>query len=301
MMKLFNLFQKGQDLPPGSDSGEPSPDQPIQEPDPQTVQEGAPSEEVVMPSSEPAAESAAPEAAVKPERAASEPSEEVVSRSPDSEKTEQPISSGPALVEKPAPRHSWFYRFLNFMLGRDTRVGRILRPFLRWAAAITGLFALGLLAGYLLLYQPTQQNLDAANEQLNQQKTEMERLQAQITVLQNSVVAADQAVQAAQVNLSKAEARNNLLVLIYDVANARTYLAQKDGAKVMTAIDQARTDLTTFQPYLVAAKKDLSDELNGRLETVRSVLVRDAQQAQVDLDSLYNALLAANQLLFGAK
>jgi hypothetical protein len=209
--------------------------------------------------------------------------------------------AAPAEPIQPAaelPQHSWLYRFLNFLLGRESRLGRIMRPFLRWTASIVGLFALGLLAGYLLIYRPTQKSLDDASLQLSQQKAEVSRLQAQIGDLQNSINAANQANQAAQDSLKKAQARNNLLVLIYDVANARTFLAQKDGAKVMTAMDQARTDLDVIQPYLVTNKKELADELNGRLETVRSVLVRDAQQAQVDLDSLYNALLAANNLLF---
>ncbi len=212
-----------------------------------------------------------------------------------------PASEPSAAVYVPPRRRSWLYRFLNFLLGADTRLGRIMRPVLRWTAAVVGLFALGLLAGFLLIYQPTQQGLDAANLKISQQKADLDRQQAQMADLQNTLTAANQANQVSQDALKKAQARNGLLVLISDVANARTYLAQKDGAKVMAAMDQARQDLNGIQPYLLANKKELSDELNGRLETVRSVLVRDAQQAQVDLDNLYTALLAANNLLFGSQ
>ncbi len=200
-----------------------------------------------------------------------------------------------------APRRSWFYRLLRFMFSPETRMGRFMRPFLRWTAAVVGLFALGLLVAYLLLYQPTSRQLAAANDQIAQLNGEIGRLQTDSTGLQNSLAAADQRLKTALDDLQKAEARNNLLVVIYDIANARTSLAQKDGAKVMSTLLQAQSDMQVLQPYLVANKKELADELNSRLETVRSVLVRDSQMAQSDLDNLYTALIAANDLLFGSK
>jgi hypothetical protein len=298
-MKSFKFNQKGQAFSAESGPGGPSENLPGQGPASEPDSEIQPPVGAGEPPSAPSAPADNP---VQPAPAASpavDKGETSASKSLEPDQAGEPALPASPISEVEAPRHSWFYRFLNFLLGPNTRVGRIMRPFLRWAAAITGLFALGLLAGYLLLFQPTQQGLDGANAQVSLQKAEVTRLQGEITVLQNSVVAANKANQAAQEGLAKAQARNNLLVLIYDVANARYYLALKDGAKVMTAIDQARTDLDTLLPYLAASKKDLADELNGRLETVRSVLVRDSQQAQVDLDSLYNALLAANGLLFG--
>jgi hypothetical protein len=196
-------------------------------------------------------------------------------------------------------RRSWFYRVLRFMFSPETRLGRVMRPFLRWTAAVVGLFALGLLAGYLLLYQPTLRQLGAAIGQIEQKNSEIARLQGETASLQNTLVAADQRLQTAQGDLVKAQARNNLLVVIYDIANARTYLAQKNGAKVMETLQQAQVDLQAIQPYLVANDKELADELSGRLQTVSSVLVRDSQLAVSDLNNLYDALLAANDLLFG--
>jgi len=119
--------------------------------------------------------------------------------------------------------------------------------------------------------------------------------------LQNTLTTANKAVQGAQEELKKAQARNSLLVVIYDIANARTYLAQKDGAKLINILDKTSTDLDAVQPYLLTAHKDLADELKSRLETVRSVVIRDAQLAQSDLDNLYSALIAANDLVFGSK
>lgn len=203
--------------------------------------------------------------------------------------------------EKAAPaKPSWIFRFFNFLLGADSRLGRVMRTILRWTAAVVGLFALGLLAGYLLLYQPAQKGLDSANQQIGQANAEISQLQGQVTGLQNTLATANQAVQTVQDELKKAQARNNLLVVIYDIANARTYLAQKDGAKLINTLDKTSTDLDAVQPYLLTVQKSLADELKSRLETVRSVVIRDAQLAQSDLDNLYSALLAANDLIFGS-
>ncbi len=221
--------------------------------------------------------------------------EQAVEEKPSSE-GEAGAATGPAAV--PA-RRSWFYRFLYFTFSPETRLGRVMRPFLRWTAAVVGLFALGLLAGYLLLYQPVRQQLDAANSQLGQQNNEITRLQGEAVSLQNTLVTANQRLQSAQDGLQKAQARNNLLVVIYDVANARTYLAQKDGGKVLQAIQKAQADMQMVQPYMAANKKELADELTSRLATVNSTLARDPQLAASDLNNLYEALLAANDLLFG--
>jgi len=214
---------------------------------------------------------------------------------------DQPEVKGGKKEPSATSGHSWVYHVFNFFLGKETRLGRIMRPVLRWAAAVVGLFALGLLAGYLLLYQPSQKGLDSANLQILQGQNEMNQLKTQVVGLQSTLTTANLSVKGAQDEIQKAQARNSLLVVIFDVANARTYLAQKDGAKLISALDKARTDLDVVQPYILGVKKDLSDELNSRMETVRSVVVRDSTLAQSDLENLYTALLAANDVLFGPK
>ena len=223
---------------------------------------------------------------------------------PDQPATPEPLAAAAEVGVPPeaAPkRHSWVYHVFNFLFGKETAVGRILRPTIRVLATVVGLVGLGLMAGYFLLYQPTQQAVDSARQQNAALNNQITGLQNDISVLQTSVAASNQAVQGAQDSLTKAQARNGLLVVLYDVSNARTYLAQKDGANLMKTLDQARTDLDAIQPYLQTTKKDLADELNARLETVRSVVVRDATLAQSDLDNLYTALSTADTLLFPQK
>jgi hypothetical protein len=220
---------------------------------------------------------------------------------PVTQSTEEGNNPESAVPVAAARRHSWVYHFFNFLLGKNTRVGRVMRPILRWTAAIFGLFALGLLAGYILLYQPTQAELDAANGRVGQVNASLASAKAQATGLQSSLTAANQAAKKAQEDTTRALARNDLLIVIYDIANARTYLAQKDGAKLMAALDKARADLAVVQPYIQSVKKELADELTSRMETVRTVVVRDSTLAQSDLDNLYTVLLTADEMLFGEK
>jgi hypothetical protein len=210
-----------------------------------------------------------------------------------------PVPEGPISKEPEPPHHSWIYHVFNFLLGAKTPVGRVTRPVLRWLATVVGLVALVLMAGYLLLYQPTQNALVASQQQNAALSEQIKSLQDQVAGLQNTLTAANQSVKTAQDAATKAQARNTLLIVVYDIANARTYLAQKDGANLMKTLNQARADLDFVLPYLQSAKPDLADELNSRLETVRSVVVRDATLAQSDLDNLYTALTSANNLLFG--
>jgi prefoldin subunit 5 len=191
------------------------------------------------------------------------------------------------------------YHVFNFLLGASSPVGRVVRPVLRWLAAIVGLVALGLLAGYLVLYQPTQQAFVYVQQQNAALRDQITTLQGQVGDLQNSVTTANQSFKTAQDAFTKAQARNNLLVVISDIANARADLANKDGANLIKTLDKARTDLDAVLPYLQSAKKDLADELNARLETVRTVVVRDATLAQSDLDNLFTALTSADTLIFG--
>ncbi|MEJ5203364.1 MAG: hypothetical protein WHV66_14145, partial [Anaerolineales bacterium] len=72
---------------------------------------------------------------------------------------EQPVVKSESVVETPpesvsemsaAPRKGALY----VLFSPETRMGRFLRPLVRWLAIIVGLFALGFLTAYLLLYRP---------------------------------------------------------------------------------------------------------------------------------------------------
>ncbi len=188
----------------------------------------------------------------------------------------------PVATPPPLQRHGVVYKTLS----PETRTGRFMRPLLRWLAAIVGLFALGLLAGYLLLYQPAQKQLDSALLQLNQ-------LNQNITQKDKSQVSAqtdrDQALkslQQAQADLKKASSENDLLVVLSGVNSARVSLVNKDGQTAKNLIDQSQADLTRALVYIETQDKTRADLLRSRLELASKELVSDPQAALADLDRL---------------
>ncbi len=201
-----------------------------------------------------------------------------------------------ASLKKPhAPRKSVLYHLFS----PETRLGRFMRPVLRWLAAITGLFALGLLAGYLLLYQPTQRELDAALAKLTTASQLVSQKEQGLASAQTGLNQAQLSVKQVQDQLAAAASENSLLIVMVDVSNARVALVEKDGATAKTAIAQAQANLNLALPYIESQDKVLSDLLQTRLDLISKELVSDAQGAQTDLGKLSSDLNDLHKKIFG--
>jgi hypothetical protein len=198
----------------------------------------------------------------------------------------------------PLPPRKESKSLLYRLFSPETRVGRVTRPVLRWLAAITGLFALGLLAGYLLLYQPTQRSLDGALAQLDQASLAASQQNKSQQVALSDRNQAQAAYQKAQADLTKAASENKLLVELVDISNARVALVNKDGATAKAAIQQAQTDLSSVLPYLQSQDKTRADVLQSRLDLVAKELVSDPQATLADLDKLSADLTDLHKKLF---
>ena len=85
----------------------------------------------------------------KPVEAAGPVDEKPVEETPQQE-TPAAVTPPEPAAEPPKPaKKPWLYRVLYATLSPQTRLGRFMRPVLRWTATIVGLFALGMLATYL--------------------------------------------------------------------------------------------------------------------------------------------------------
>lgn len=172
------------------------------------------------------------------------------------------------------------------LFSTQTRTGRFMRPLLRWLAAITGLFALGLLAGYFLLFLPAQQELDNATRKLNEMNqsiTQKDKIQVTAQMDRDQAI---KALQQAQADLKKAASENDLLVVLSGVNGARVALVNKDGQSAKTLIEQAQTDLARAAGYIETQDKNRSDLLKTRLDLAAKELVSDPPAALADLDKL---------------
>jgi hypothetical protein len=200
-----------------------------------------------------------------------------------------------AAQELPSPRKNLAYRLFS----PETRLGRIIRPVLRWLAAIAGLFALGLLAGYILLYQPTQRELNTALSRLAETNQVVSQKNQGLETAQTGLDQAQLSLKQVQSKLDAAASENSLLIVMVEISNARVALVEKDGAAAKTAIERARSNLSLALPYIETQDKVLSDLLTSRLELSAKELVSDPQAAQSDLGKLATDLANLHQKIFG--
>lgn len=210
---------------------------------------------------------------------------------------ETPPTESPA-PEAPVQPTSRTRRVLRALFSPETRTGKIMRPLLRWLGTIIGLFALGLVSAYLLLYLPTTRQKDAALWQFNQSQNMVKTLEADVKACTAERDALQKKLTQAATDLSKAQAKNDLLLVLVSINNARVALVNKDGPGAKTALDQAQVDLPRALPVLEKLDKTIADVLKSRLELASKELVIDPQAAQSDLDKLQADLLNLFATLF---
>ncbi len=245
------------------------------------------------PESHPAMAAESPQPAVK-----EDPRETGAPSSPPIKNETAARATVPDLASLKKP-HAHRKSVLYHLFSPETRLGRFMRPVLRWLAAITGLFGLGLLAGYLLLYQPTQRALDAALEKLTTASQLVSQKEQGLASAQTGLNQAQLSVKQVQDQLAAAASENSLLIVMVDVSSARVALVEKDGASAKTAITQAQAALNLALPYIASQDKVLSDLLQTRLDLISKELVSDAQGAQTDLGKLSSDLTDLHKKLFG--
>ena len=193
---------------------------------------------------------------------------------------------GPASPEKKPQRG-----FLHFLFGADTRLGRFNRAALRFLATVLGLFALGLLAGYLLLYRPALQELQRTRADLAQATQRLDGLQ---TNLDQSQQAQADLKKSNQELASQTEGANNhaLLLQAMNQANlARLSLAKNDPAGAQQALKETPAILLKLNPAISAQNADLAKSIQARLNLVLAELQRDPKTAASDLGILNDQFL----------
>ncbi|NMB91099.1 MAG: hypothetical protein GYA17_22285 [Chloroflexi bacterium] len=198
----------------------------------------------------------------------------------------------PPPAQETRPR-SWLYRLFS----PETRTGRVLRPVLRFLGVVVGLFALGLLAAYLLLYQPAarslqatradlhnaQQTLDQTRSALENTRQELEQLRSEHDQLQSQLETADQRIR--------------LMRFSNQVSAAQVALAKRDNSAVQKALQTAQDELDTLLPALQEQDPDVATQIESRFKLIRSEAAQDTKTAQSDLEILSSTILLYDQTL----
>jgi hypothetical protein len=221
----------------------------------------------------------------KPPEAASQVDEKPVDQIPEKE---TPAAVTPS-AEPQKPARSWLYRFFYALLSPETHLGRFVRPVLRWTAAIIGLFALGMLATYLLLYTPAAQQLTAARAELQSAQQQAGKTNTTLAAAQKSLADLQAQYDQSKAALKKAAIRVSLLQVSNLVASARLALDNRDGASAQKALTEARTILDQVLPDVQGVDANAATQVDSRLTLVVSEL-NDPTTAQADLALLATRL-----------
>jgi hypothetical protein len=177
--------------------------------------------------------------------------------------------------------------FLQRLFDPATRFGRGMRAFTRGLGLVVGLYALGLLTTYILLFQPLERRYRAAQAQLAQSSAALESLQADLKLAQTSLSGAEDQRKAAADALAKTQPQVDVQRANVAVLKARLALAQKDNTAVRLALNEAETVFTALKPAVSTAS---SQSLEQVLGLARSDLSRDARLADEDLQRLLSEL-----------
>jgi hypothetical protein len=188
----------------------------------------------------------------------------------------------------PPPKKGLFHRLFD----PETRFGRGNRAFTRGLGLVVGLFALGLLTGYTLLYQPLEKRYRAGQVELTQANAALETLHADLKLAQSSLLGAEQERKTTSTALAKAQARLDVQRAKVKVVETRLALAQKDNPAARLALGDAEKIFILIKPAL---STDEAKSLDQVLALAKSDITRDSSLADQDLERLLSELELIDQ------
>ena len=206
------------------------------------------------------------------------------------EKVKARAAEIPASPPPPEKKGSLGGRILRHIFSPDTRTGRVMRPLVRGVGFFVGIFALGLLTTYLLLYQPMERKYRAAAAQLESKQEELRQSALVLVGSETDRKTAATALQKTAARLALAQALNH-------VEEARIAVAAKDSASAHLALTAAETGLRDLQPALLRLTTTNPDNLTKVLDLTKGDLDRDAGLAEQDLRRLISELNLIDQAL----
>jgi hypothetical protein len=196
------------------------------------------------------------------------------------------VFSAGETVEKPARRG-----FFHWLFNPETGFGRFMRKLVRGLALVIGLLALGVLAAYILLYRPLQQ-------QYRTDLAELESARQNLSSLTQEVGSLRTRSSTLEASFSGEQNHVTLLRVMRDVTLARAELAGGDPKAASTALERAKKDLTSLDAAMKTADSDLATTIRGRLDLALTEIAPDADTAISDLVILAQKLEEMEKLLF---
>jgi chromosome segregation ATPase len=172
-----------------------------------------------------------------------------------------------------------------------------MRTLVRTLAWVVGLFALGLLAGYILLYQPAARQLARTQADLAAERSRAGDLESAAADSQAKLDELQRSYAAAQSGLDAATARMHLARMAGTILQARLALVDRDGPAAQKALKAAQVEFEALRPGAEKADSAAVEAIKLRLDLAVSELTRDPKTAQADLQILSEALATLDTLM----
>ncbi len=216
---------------------------------------------------------------------------------------QEPVSAGapePAAepTAEPAVEAQPKRGLMYHLFSPETRLGRFMRPLLRWLTLAVSLFALGLLTGYLLLYRPAVQSLEATRADLQAVQQQLSDSETQQASLQSKLESAQQDYKNSQAALAKANARVQILKALPYLNVAHSAILDNRITSARTALESAQAEINSLLP-LIKDDTDLATQIDTRLKLAISELAQEPLSANADLSTLIDRLEKLEQELAG--
>lgn len=215
------------------------------------------------------------------------------------------VETTESVITPEKPRQSWFSSMLNFLFSKDTAVGRIMRPLLRWTALVLILFSAGMLTMYFLRVRPAEVLWAQTAAQLMVERDGLKSAQETAASREAEVSDMQARVQTAEETARTAGRKLLLVTLRNDIASARVALiADKDVAAAILNVSAAEIDLQALAPAIDEVNASLASELQDDLAAIKKRLnTRPVNQAVLanELFSFDVKLLGLQTLMFPEK
>jgi hypothetical protein len=174
---------------------------------------------------------------------------------------------------------------------------RFLRGLLRTVALVVGAFALGLLAGYVLLYQPSRQGLLASQQEMQSVVKTLADTKSQLDSSRSDLLVTQSHLQEVEAALTRSDTYGLVMKVQNDVTRARLAVINKNGAEALSALKIARRNLDLLLPKVRNLEGKLADLLDEQMKSTEQSLVSDYLKADPDLQKLNDSLETLETLL----
>ncbi len=176
------------------------------------------------------------------------------------------------------------------MYDPETKFGRFMRVLTRTLAVIVGLFALGVLVTYLMLYRPLADEANGLKSNLTQAQQQSEQLQKDLTKAQQDVTQLKKTNTDLTASLDKAKGSQAVLTALNAVNLARYHVASGSAAEAKSALDTVPAALDDVAKAAGSANTAQIADVRSRLALVLGEMERDPQTAASDLGILVTQL-----------